>query len=381
VKSRGYGINRKREKMRRIFKVISIGLLFLIILYGLIEIGLRISWRISPDFSAGEDGFGLWRNHPLLGIAHNPGYSVRLKFKEHPHGYFVYKINKQGLREDKPVSFEKTKIRILVVGDSHTDGIVNNDESFPNKLEQLTRCDAINAGVAAYGPLKEYLWLKLYSDKYNPDIVIVAFYVGNDLGDMIEPPSCPSLKKVNNRYKIIPPKDRRFPKMLKYSLLYAYIFEIIYAKENFEKGPIGQSGTFQSLMQNSPNEEEAYNRMDYVFDLFSELTTNLNCKLLFLIIPTKIQIEGMDTASKRKLKKFWRKGMDLSYTDKVRGRVLKMLSEKGIKNIDLYPYFKDEYKKTHKPLFWNADHHLNIHGHSLTAEILYKRLNELGWLK
>jgi len=97
------------------------------------------------------------------------------------------KINSKGLR-DREYPHEKppgTK-RILVLGDSYVWGYgVGNNERFTDFLEiQLGRedinCEVLNSGVSGYGTDQEYLWFRSEGVKYQPDLVILAFFVLND---------------------------------------------------------------------------------------------------------------------------------------------------------------------------------------------------------
>jgi hypothetical protein len=103
------------------------------------------------------------------------------------------RMNSHGFR-DKERTYEKAEntFRILVLGDSFTEGIqVPLEKTFPYILEQKLnsepeggkRFEVINLGVSGFGTAQEYLTLKHYGLKYHPDLVILAFFIGNDVGD------------------------------------------------------------------------------------------------------------------------------------------------------------------------------------------------------
>src|SRR5690606_18882269 len=64
-----------------------------------------------------------------------PNLEVRVPWPEHPNGEYVMRTNALGMREDEEVDPCRPDLRILVTGDSHTDGICANSESFCNRLE------------------------------------------------------------------------------------------------------------------------------------------------------------------------------------------------------------------------------------------------------
>ena len=66
-----------------------------------------------------------------------PNLRGHQSFQEHQAGGFPVVTNNLGLREDADTDVAKAGLRILVTGDSHTDGMCANSESFPNRLEAL----------------------------------------------------------------------------------------------------------------------------------------------------------------------------------------------------------------------------------------------------
>jgi hypothetical protein len=74
-----------------------------------------------------------------------------------------------------------------VLGDSFMEAYsVNLDESFHRRLEQRLRAEAvdaetINLGVGGYGTLQEYLAYRDEGRRYAPDLVLLGFYVDNDV--------------------------------------------------------------------------------------------------------------------------------------------------------------------------------------------------------
>jgi hypothetical protein len=83
-------------------------------------------------------------------------------------------------------------LRVAVLGDSFTEAIhVPVEQTFWSKLERkLGNCEAvkgrknvevINFGVQGYGTAQELMMLRKKVWDYSPDIVILAFFIGNDV--------------------------------------------------------------------------------------------------------------------------------------------------------------------------------------------------------
>ncbi|MBL7197934.1 MAG: SGNH/GDSL hydrolase family protein, partial [Candidatus Omnitrophica bacterium] len=91
----------------------------------------------------------------------------------------VYKINSKGLR-DREFDYKSDKYRILAVGDSTTFGWEESlENTYPKLLENILKCEVINAGVYDYNIEHEYGFLKIEGIKYNPDLVILGFYIND----------------------------------------------------------------------------------------------------------------------------------------------------------------------------------------------------------
>lgn len=101
------------------------------------------------------------------------------------------RYNEQGFRGD-PLRPAGSATRVVVYGDSFIDGYFADDSAtFCRRLEHhlgaaLGRpVEVVNAGVRGYGP--DQVALKLAQDlpMLRPELVVVAFYAGNDFGDVV----------------------------------------------------------------------------------------------------------------------------------------------------------------------------------------------------
>ncbi len=107
------------------------------------------------------------------------------------------KINDQGLRGQK-YAYDKDAgtFRIRVLGDSFTAALqVAEEETFVKLLESQLKqhypgvnFEIINAGVVGYGTGNQLSYFSHEGYKYQPDLVLLAFFTGNDISDNISPP-------------------------------------------------------------------------------------------------------------------------------------------------------------------------------------------------
>jgi len=93
--------------------------------------------------------------------------------------------NSLGLRgPEYDLSGSSNSTRVVVLGDSFTEAVqVSEGDSFSGRLQVLRpELQVLNAGVGGYSNVQEYVYLGLYGELLDPDIVLVAVY-DNDLVD------------------------------------------------------------------------------------------------------------------------------------------------------------------------------------------------------
>lgn len=108
-------------------------------------------------------------------------------------GSWRFVTNSQGFRNYVDYGHEKPTdtIRILSLGDSHTQGYETRQEyTFSSVIDRyLTRenynVEVINAGVSGFSTAEELAFLENEGVKYEPDFVLLGFY-RNDLEDNIK---------------------------------------------------------------------------------------------------------------------------------------------------------------------------------------------------
>jgi len=106
----------------------------------------------------------------------------------------AHAISSQGLRDKTYGPKAADEIRILMLGDSHTQGhAVAENDCIPRQLERLLaeqerltkKVTVINAGMAAAGPLQELGMLMEYGLKLQPDLVVLQLFPCNDLDNSL----------------------------------------------------------------------------------------------------------------------------------------------------------------------------------------------------
>jgi SGNH hydrolase-like domain, acetyltransferase AlgX len=174
----------RKSPLRAVGQVVAVLAITLGLILALLEVGLRLfAPQIVPPIT------GLFTADPATAYRLAPGARVPFRFAE---GSTTFVINSQGLRADHEIGPPAPgTTRLLNLGDSFTFGMgVNADQAFPALLNGKqaadgTRIDSVNAGVFGYGTDNEAAWLRTYGWSLSPKIVLVGFFVGNDVKDVM----------------------------------------------------------------------------------------------------------------------------------------------------------------------------------------------------
>ncbi len=128
--------------------------------------------------------------------------------KQVPHLYgpgVGLKTNGQHMRADRDYTVAKAEgiYRIVCLGDSFTMGYgVRDDETFPAQIaQQSPSLETINMGLGGYGIDQCYLWYRRDGAKFESDVLLFSFIVGdffrmNPIGNVANVPK-PVMQLVN----------------------------------------------------------------------------------------------------------------------------------------------------------------------------------------
>jgi lysophospholipase L1-like esterase len=94
-------------------------------------------------------------------------------------------VNREGLRGPEIGPKPAGELRILAIGDSFTFGVgARERETWPARLEQrLPHTRVLNAGAPGFGVPDEVAWLDAHGTGLDPDAVVVAVFLANDVQD------------------------------------------------------------------------------------------------------------------------------------------------------------------------------------------------------
>jgi hypothetical protein len=181
-----------KHRLRFLLLGLTLALLSLAAALLLLETLTRALGLAAPAEPTGN----FWRTDPQTGWSLQPGAAGR--WFNSPYEYDVdVVINSQGLRDVERASYDKPPdtFRILLLGDSYVEGLrVPLEQTFGKVLEaELNagapaglRYEVVNAGVSGWGTDQQLLWLRSEGAKYQPDLILLAFFPGNDFQNVSE---------------------------------------------------------------------------------------------------------------------------------------------------------------------------------------------------
>ena len=360
--------------------------------------------------------------HPILGWALQPNTTYLFEI---PEGIVSVTYNSQGWRDlEHHVEKPDGVFRILVLGDSFMEAnSVKLDDTFHRHVEELARAagnnvEVINMGVAGYGTLQEYLVFQDIGHLYNPDLVLVGFFDGNDVinnslelasilteeGQVtnarpfleLNEPTRWTLTPVDfegaqrsyakNKASLEAKRNKLTEKLVLLRLLTAGIARIpvpeFLKSQESQLEPVDKSRQELALMGVNycvePAEyTRAWDATKRIFARFKEEVEAYGGKLVVFTVPAleEVSLEYMKAVT-----------ADVAYPDKLcleeapgHTRLSRMLTELDIEQISLLPDFRRVMREDGINLY-QSDLHWNPAGHALAAERVVSELVRSGLL-
>ncbi len=404
-------------------RLLNVSISFLSLALSLLaaEVGLRFAASPCSGMLL-ERGLDLHHRYfvsdPVLALRRRPNADFYFRMEERKSGFVHFVTNNQALRRTGDTTFEKPTAtrRILALGDSHVDGVVDNEENLTTLLEaRLNREDAngssrwqvLNAAVGSYSPCQNYLWYRETGKRYAPDLVLLTFYLGNDLAELATEDR-PRLVERDGKFVETGPSTGSVQNALvqKESLLtrldrvatrdsYLYSHLKSFAQRlvsRFRAGSASDQPTvdpFGCVAQSLGQVSWTKSHQDYNQNLaaFGEILKRMRAEvtggggqLWLVLLPTRLHVEPeLDRDRIAKVSKV----LGLSPEDlEFEYRLARDLTDLGksldVPVLDLGPAFRAAHRNERQALYYQTDWHINSFGHQVAAEAIYSELQRSG---
>jgi len=328
-------------------------------------------------------------------------------------GYSRGRYNRFGLRDYDIYTKEKGNdtYRIAVVGDSFTEALeVDVDDTFENILEGLLNSDStlrnkykkfeiINFGKCGWGSAQAYLRYLNEIQGFDVDMVILAFFAGNDfcnnvydwerLGDHQGGgrPYIIFTDGLDYNIEYVSKKSETIRNLIIRSGLIRLIYDRIallnayFRKTNDSdalvenyKEFVAQKEVYPQVEFMLPNKSALfYKRIETtlkIISLFDGSVADNQSEFLLLIIPQGPEV--VDSIMADLFEYAGREGFDLHWSNNY---LIDFSIKNNIEYLSLMRPFRDYYEKSGvTPYGFDGRGHLNERGHLIAAEELYKRI-------
>jgi lysophospholipase L1-like esterase len=363
----------------------------------LLEAALRMFGPILPgNYDTGH----YLQRHARLGHFNVPGFDGWIKTSEFTTRVTISPL---GLRDPRSAYERPADVfRVLLLGDSFVEGVqVDASKTVAAQLEaslqrQSSRpVEVINAGVAGYGTGQEMLLFEQEGVRYQPQVVVLVVFLGNDIGDnsfrpdpqRAEQTSRPTFELDSERMiRVVPgapPDSSPDPRqVLRDCCLLYNVFETGVLLK-LGSGPVRDQPEVEwdgrylvrSLYEKEPDGEmeRAWRITERLLGLLRDRVRSENVQLVIVGAPDWL---ALDQAA-------WAERMGGSraasgrYAPDAPSRMLSNIAGRiGAPYVDLLPILARV--STDEPLYFPIDTHWTPAGHALVAHAIEEKLREMG---
>jgi hypothetical protein len=324
------------------------------------EIGLRAATPLIP---------GNYRTAPfampsdVVGRQNRPNTSGWRKTDE----YITHvSINSKGLRgPETPYAKPADTYRILVLGDSFVYAIqVDESDTLVARLGAglappgpLTQIETINAGVDGWSTSNQLAWLTTEGVRYQPDMVLLLYFVGNDPGENAD--------RVDgwlaSQETVGPFRDLRTG-LAERSAVYSFLeFGVIakLAPAALSRDPVDETHDDPDRRGDPARLARGWAISETLLSQMRKVCNEHRMELVVVSVPTIELVSNPD----------WPE------------RPLRGISERlGVPMIDLLPTFREVPRPEQRRLYFRGNKHWTAPGHALAARRVTEGLTRHGLL-
>lgn len=334
------------------------------------ELAVRV---VSPQPTAisHQDRYGLALHYPRI-TRFLPQFGHDVSF------------NSAGMRDrERTLRKQPGTFRILLLGDSFIEAVqVSADSMLATLMErELTAAmgrpvEVINAGVSGWGTDDELRYLTKYGAAYNPDLVVLAVTLHNDISDNLRQ-EWHTLRNGVLVDRSPPPKSRFEFKILELKAYVATRFQLYQLWRRVRHGnEIRQAGKALSLhvvqLFQTPCPPTIAQGLDLTASLLRAIRDTshaMGAQFAAILIPLKYQLSDTAFASFVKEARVAQDRMSLYQPQLILRRIVDTLR---IPVVDLLPSFREWTTAGKRRLYLDGDGHWTEAGHRLAADQVMK---------
>jgi hypothetical protein len=332
-------------------------------------------WRPGPFVADGEGFFRL-----------RPGHRGEVTNRtEYRHGF---EIDALGMRGGAPAPGRQGACRLLAIGDSFTFGLGVEDAEVFHQVaaadlgREGRRLEALNGGIPAIGVPQAVRWLERHGLEAEPDLVLLAIFVGNDLRD------------ANPDYDNWTVRDGQLATPAGYSPLKDWLFNNMHLYALLKTAlPAGVQQRMRAILGMGepwslryarevfmiydpavpPLVQQGLERTDEALAVLARMAAADNFQVAAMLVPDIVQVDEPRWAAT--LEQLGIAGED--HDPRQPNRTLRTLLERrGMPVLDLIDTFDEAFDRG-DPLYFPTDRHWTVAGHALAGRELARFLTPM----
>lgn len=360
----------------------------------LFEAGLRLQAgsEAAPGFRA------LFMPDPQTGYRLRPGAETRFVTNEFTTDIA---INPQGVR-DRPIGPKAPgERRIVILGDSLVMAVqVPLDETFGKRLERRLNAElaasasasrsasatasakaepapthyrVINAGVQGYGPVEELLFYKNVVSTFDPDLVLLTVFVGNDASEALG-----SAWRLSTSTHDDPPAEgtvTRLRRLARSSMVLQMARMRLQVATERVGARVPERPLKAYLEERSDEIDRGLEVARQCVQQIEALAAGQGARVGLVLMPARLQVDDADYG---RLAQMTREAGGVMVRDAATTRFHEALAPLGLPMLDPLPAMR---KMLPGPdLFFQSTVHLTPRGHEVMAEALDRFVHDQGLL-
>jgi hypothetical protein len=370
------------EKRPLRFKLAASGIALAVAL-AFSEVVVRVVHPQEPTLLANQAAKGIMDGEPL-----HADVSV-------PFSGIPVRINKLGLRDDDD-QFPKEKPagekRVLFLGDSFLYGAyLHQEETLPKATEKLLETPHVRATalcLPGWSTKHERMAFVLQGAAIQPDVVVLCFFVGNDMTENLPNDDIALDGKHEIHVNVRAPR-RLHMRILECSKLFRLwestrLYDRIAHTQSDPNKPSLTEVAYWKIehlrfeqwhkeaWKDSPVMVEAWARTTDYFKQLVETVRGAGAKLAVIIIPDEVQVDARKRATVCQKFELDEKEYDL---DQPQRGVKELCERENVPCVDVLPAFREQ--GAQGGLYLDLDTHWNAKGHALAASLLAPVLEKL----
>ena len=336
--------------------------------FALLEAGLRVyaAYEGSSTFQS------LFMDDPQVGIRLRPNTRIRYTTVEFST---EIAINAQGVRDNEPIAAKAPgERRILVLGDSLVFSVqVSLADTFCEKLERdlnargtPERWRVINGGVQGYGPVDEWLFFDKVGAAFQPDLVLIVAFVGNDAIEAAD--AMPSFE-AGRPISATQPSVRRIRRLVRSSV----VLQMVRVRWDQLRSRISlgtpEAPLASYLASPPPIVSQGLDASQRVFARIAARAAEIGARTGIVLMPARFQVNDEDFGNLSAIVREAGGELDRNASSR---RFQDALAPLGLPMIDLQPVLFDQPNRA--GIFFQRTVHLTPRGHDVVARSLLEFL-------